>query len=196
LATNNSTVQIWDAIIKQYSEHHRHYHDKKHLAFCLQQLDLVVSLIEDMDAVEIAIWFHDMVHKSNASDNEEKSAALFKILVRPHFRPDFVDKVCDIILATKHINEPKNGNQEYMLDIDLSSLGLPWEQFYQDSSDLRAECGSIPNKRYYAGKLKFFDLLLDRPNIYYSEFFSTRYENSARNNLLRYRSLLKSKGYR
>jgi len=187
----NNTNPIWDTLINQYSESHRKYHDKRHLTFCLQQFDLAASLIEDADAVETAIWFHDIINKPTANDNEEKSAELFTVLFRPYFEPTFVNNVCEIILATKHTDAPTGNDQAYMLDIDLSSLGIPWDYFFQDCNDLRLEFSCTSDDHYYTNKIRFFDVLLDRSSIYYSEFFSNRYEANARENLLRYNSLLK-----
>ena len=192
--TNNG-VQVWNSVIEHHSEGHRRYHDKKHLAFCLQQLDSAAHLVEDRVAVEMAIWFHDIVYQPDAGDNEENSATLFRYLVTPYLQPDLINKVCKIILATKHIDAPENADQAFMLDIDLSSMGLPWKYFCRDANDLRTESSNTSNRRYYSEKLKFYDVLLKKPTIYYSDFFSELYEGQARKNIVSYSTLLKSLAY-
>jgi predicted metal-dependent HD superfamily phosphohydrolase len=176
-------------------EKHRHYHNPRHLIFCLQQLDSSASLMEDKDAIEMAIWFHDVIFEPMASDNEERSAGLFKIVAEGHFSSNFVDTVSDIIVATKHHDAPGSSNKAYMLDIDLSSLGIPWMYFRQDCIDLRAELTGISDIRFYSGKLKFFNTLISRPRIYFTDSFFTRYELEARRNIMRYTSLLETQGY-
>lgn len=192
---NANATQVWDNLVTRYSEKHRHYHNRKHLVFCLQLLDTAASFVEDESALEMAIWFHDAVFEPMAKDNEERSAALFKIVGKNHFAPSFIDTVSNIIVATKHINDPKHNNEAYMLDIDLASIGLPWPHFRQDCDDLRAESSGIPDTNFYSGKLKFFDALVKRPRMYYTDYFFTRYEDKARENIQRYTSWIKEQGY-
>lgn len=81
-----------------------------------------------------------------------------------------------------------------MLDIDLASVGLPWVHFFQDSKNLRAELSGISDKRFFAAKLAFLNDLLQRPRIYFTEFFFTKYEAQARENISRYAGWLASQG--
>jgi predicted metal-dependent HD superfamily phosphohydrolase len=189
------TTHVWDNLVKRYTEKHRHYHNPRHMICCLQQLDSSTSLIEDKDTIEMAIWFHDLVFEPMASDNEERSADLFKILAKGHFSSNFVDTVSDIIVATKHCDAPSSSNQAYMLDIDLASLGIPWMYFRQDCIDLRAEQPGISDIRFYSGKLKFLNTLIRRPRIYFTDSFFNRYELEARRNIMRYTSTLETQGY-
>jgi predicted metal-dependent HD superfamily phosphohydrolase len=190
-----NTTHVWGNLIKRYSEQHRHYHNARHLVFCLHQLDLAASYIENTDAIEMAIWFHDLVFEPRAKDNEERSAALFKIAANACFPPSFVDTVSEIIVATKHIDNPNHNNEAYMVDIDLSSIALRWTHFCQDCSDLRAELSGISDTHFYSKKLAFFEALLKRPSIYFTEYFFTRYEDKAKQNILRYIPWLQAQGY-
>ena len=194
-APDAGTTRIWDNLIRRYTEKHRHYHNKKHLVFCLQQLDLVAPLVESTDTIEMAIWFHDVVYEPMAKDNEQRSAALFKLMTKEHVSSAFIDTVSRIIVATKHNDAPTQEHAAYMLDIDLSSIGLPWRYFLQDCKDLRAETSGISDSRYYSGKIEFFNALLKKQNIYYTQYFSWRYEEKARQNMKRYISWLNSHGY-
>jgi signal-transduction protein with cAMP-binding, CBS, and nucleotidyltransferase domain len=44
---------------------------------CLAQLDLAKHLLKDADAVEMALWFHDLIYDPCAPDKESKSAERF-----------------------------------------------------------------------------------------------------------------------
>ena len=68
----------WRNIHNQYSARSRHYHNLKHLYHMFQELDSFKDAIEDIHAMEFAIWYHDIIYKSTKSDNEEKSAELAK----------------------------------------------------------------------------------------------------------------------
>ena len=63
-------MRVWPNLSRHYAEPHRHYHTLTHIFRCLRQLDAAKSLIEAPDAVEIAVWFHDVVHDPEACDNE------------------------------------------------------------------------------------------------------------------------------
>src|SRR5512138_1089411 len=68
--------ETFDALLKTYSETHRHYHTVEHIDHCLRELDAEISLAREPAEVELALWFHDAVYNSHRSDNEQKSAEL------------------------------------------------------------------------------------------------------------------------
>ena len=78
------------------------------------------------------------------------------------------------------------------MDIDLSSFGEDWPDFLRDTLNVRNEQAHVPDAIYYPGHAKFLKMLLDRPRIFYTDFFHERYEQSARRNIER---LLASDGY-
>ena len=67
---------IFDEISGRYHEAHRRYHTPRHIRHCLGELDLAADLLEDGDAVEMALWFHDVVWEAQAppASNERRSA--------------------------------------------------------------------------------------------------------------------------
>ncbi len=179
-------VHVWQDLIRHYAEPHRRYHTASHLAYCLQQLDLAKSLMEDPEAVEMAIWFHDVVNNPDAHDNEQRSEELFERAAGSYFEQGFVNKVSALILATAHREVPHNLDERFICDIDFSSFGFPWEQFLWDCDAIRAEQAKSPDELFYAAKLKFLKGLLKRPTIFLTEFFHARYESTARDNIQRY----------
>jgi predicted metal-dependent HD superfamily phosphohydrolase len=193
--TEADPTVVWAGLIESYNESWRQYHTAEHLCHCLQQLDLTSSLMEDPAAVEIALWFHDIILKPDASDNEEKSAELFKHTAEKHLPSGFVNRVSSLILATEHRDPPQGLDARYLCDIDLSSLAFPWEQFLKDSNALRAEQSGITDTQFYPAKIRFLSTLLERPTIFLTDFFQTRYESTARENIQRYIMQLEANGY-
>jgi predicted metal-dependent HD superfamily phosphohydrolase len=61
-------------LVAHYSEPHRAYHNLAHVMDCLDQFEPVRHLAQDAAAVEIAIWYHDVIYDPRAKDNEERSA--------------------------------------------------------------------------------------------------------------------------
>ncbi len=174
---------VWTELIRLYSQPERQYHTPRHLCHCLQQLDLASALMEDPGAVEIALWFHDIIFEPDAPDNEAQSAALFRRAADKQFPQDCIDKVSDMILATVHCEPPQAQDARYLCDIDLSSLGFPWERFLEDSAAVRAEQTGTTDAQFYSAKIRFFSSLLERPSIFLTDFFRNRYERGARENM-------------
>jgi predicted metal-dependent HD superfamily phosphohydrolase len=186
---------IWETIERRYREPHRHYHNLGHLEHCLTELDLAGEKIEEADATEMAIWFHDIIYEYAAKDNEELSAETFREHSAGALEPRFADRVYDFILATKHIGTAPDEATAYLVDIDLSGFGLPWEGYLADSNALREEAPNVSEEQYYAGKLRFLDGLLSWSNIFQTRYFNERLEATARANISRYTDQLRSQGF-
>ncbi|MBI2783403.1 MAG: hypothetical protein HYX64_04890 [Gammaproteobacteria bacterium] len=177
---------IWANLLDRFAEPHRHYHGKAHMEHCLQEFDQASSAMENPDAVEMALWFHDVVYAAGANDNEEKSADLFEGFARHALEEPFASEVSSLILDTKHIQLPVTSNAKYTVDIDLASFGRPWPEFMADCHALRNEQTTFSHEQYYRKKCAFLNSLLARQNIYSTPHFQKRYENSARQNMVRY----------
>jgi class 3 adenylate cyclase/predicted metal-dependent HD superfamily phosphohydrolase len=185
----------WRRLLQGYKEPRRFYHNLGHLVLCLNELDVARPHTEEFDATEMAVWFHDIIYDTKSADNELASAATFRELAEPHMPGDFVDRVCEFILATTHREMASDPGVAFMLDIDLSSFGLPWPEFLDDSQALKKEAAGIPDQRFYAGKLRFLDGLLQRPEIFQTGYFRERLEQRARDNIERYSALIRSQGF-
>jgi predicted metal-dependent HD superfamily phosphohydrolase len=187
--------QVFEDLRCRYCEPHRIYHRCTHLVHCFQQLDLAYALAQDPDAVEMALWFHDAIYTPGSSENEKESAELFVRAAEDHFRPSFVRKVYDLIIATTHKELAQDCNEQFVTDIDLSSLGADWEEFLRDTKALRGEHADSSDAVYYIAHAKFLTSMLQRPRIFGTEFFYGRYEQRARENITRLLAILACKGY-
>lgn len=180
---------IWEALGHHYSEPQRHYHDWRHLAHCLEQMDLAAAEVAHPDRVEMAIWFHDAINKGGRQDNEQRSAEYFRNVAAGVFDIEFLDAVADMILATTHRASPIDLDQQFICDIDLASFGYPWERFMLDSDAVKAEFEGS-EEEYYRGKKAFLLNLLQRSKIFHTNFFNQRYEQQARQNIQRLLELI------
>ncbi len=173
---------IWDELERRYSEPHRSYHNKEHLAHCLEQIDLAAASMRHPEQVELAIWFHDVINEQGARDNERRSADFFRARAEGLIDPQVIDAVADLILVTMHNDRPEDLDHQFICDVDLASFGCPWECFMRDSENVKAEFEG-PDEDYYRGKEKFLEALLARPRIFMTDFFNRRYEQQARDNI-------------
>ena len=192
---NAPNPDIWATIETRYTESHRHYHDLGHLAECLKELDAAGDAIAERDATEMAIWFHDIIYEYAAKDNEDRSADTFREFANGGMDGKFVDRVYDFILATKHTGNAPDQGTAYLVDIDLSGFGLPWEGYLADSDALRLEAPAVSDEQYYAGKLRFLDSLLEWPSLFQTDYFRDRLEAQAKENIRRYSADLRAQGF-
>jgi predicted metal-dependent HD superfamily phosphohydrolase len=70
----NAVRETCDALVSEYQAKERRYHNLEHIAQCLKAFDDLRTLSQAPQAVELAIWFHDIIYDSKAKDNEERSA--------------------------------------------------------------------------------------------------------------------------
>ncbi|MEH6822412.1 MAG: cation:proton antiporter [Motiliproteus sp.] len=179
------SATLFAELIQRYSEPQRHYHTCAHIEHCLEQFDMAKSQMSSPDAVEMALWFHDAIYQLEVPDNEQQSADLFRARLGDRIDPQFAQQVVELILLTTHQAIPAPGDGQYMVDIDLSSFGLPWQACRRDALAIRAEHPDQPDTTFFAQQNRFLQSLLDRPQIYASEWFRNHYESQARGNIQR-----------
>jgi len=196
LTDAESTAEpVFEELARRYSEPRRCYHGWTHLLNCLDRFDLAAALMHDSAAVEMALWFHDAVYEPGAPDNEQKSAELFVLLARRQFFPEFVNKVYEFILLTRHQEAPRGWDGRFAVDIDLSSFASSWDKFVRDSDNIRSENDHLADGVFYPKQVSFLRSLLERPSIFHSDYFYARYERIARLNITRLIAKLQSQGY-
>jgi len=181
-------------LLKHYSERTRFYHSRAHLEHCLAQFDQARSVIPDPDAVEIALWFHDVIYDPFACDNELRSADLFMQGLGRQIDPDRAELIYMLIMATVHDRPPGTTNAGFIVDIDLSSFALPWEEFEADSTAIRCEYGHLSDEEFYGKQYRFLSTLASRKSLYSTPFFRQRSERLARKNLERRLEALRARG--
>jgi len=178
---------------RRYAEPHRHYHNLQHIADCLAEFDRVRCLAGSPMAVELAIWFHDIIYNPKASDNEEQSAELATIwLSQGGADADLVESVRRLVLATKAHDATLHPDALLMVDVDLSILGQPEAQFCDYERRIRQEYQWVPANVFAAKRARILEGFLKRQCIYHTPNFQTRFETTARSNLQRSISWLRS----
>lgn len=186
LGTSAARHQEFEQLVRHYREPHRGYHNLNHIADCLHQFDVVRHMAPDPDAVEAAIWFHDVIYDPRGVDNEGASAAYADgCLARLGAEERFRAEVNRLILLTRHDDPPNDVAGQLMVDIDLSSLGAPAAVFDQNGENIRREFAHVDEQHYRASRAKILRKFDARPRIYLTESFVARYEESARANLRR-----------
>ncbi len=185
----------FNELVARYTESHRYYHTLDHILGCLTVFDRVRHLAKHPLSLEFSIFIHDGVYNvgPNVSDiiNVEQSAELLLSMLKDLNISIDISMPAEIdVLATKHNFIPKDSDQQLMIDIDLYSLSTPEEVFDWNTANIRKEFSWVqPDSEFDAGRVAFMQRFLDkkvRPSIYMTEYFQSRYEALARENLERY----------
>lgn len=135
-----------------------------------------------------AIAYHDAVYEVGATDNEARSAMLWRS--HAHDLPtELREAVERAILATAdHTAIHADPDACWLVDLDLTPLGEPWTLFSANTTALRQEIG-LPDSVAIPGQAVFLRRLLALPRIYRSsrngDAIATAYEATARINLTR-----------
>jgi predicted metal-dependent HD superfamily phosphohydrolase len=182
--------RVAQVLLDHYSQSGRHYHNLDHVNHCLDQSRLVEGLLANVRALNLAIWFHDSVYDPMASDNEAKSAMLFRELAGRAMTDSLIDDVVRLILVTGSGQVPRQADEAFMVDIDHSSFGLPWEPFLADSLAVRAERTHLTDEQYSIQQSRMLTGLLEREAVFVTDFFRARYEHVARSNISRYLAMI------
>ena len=185
---------VFDELETLYGEPHRVYHGAAHIEHCLRLFDLAAGGMDEPDAVEMALWFHDAIYDIPARENERRSAELFAARAGGRGSERLRSKVRGLIMVTTHLDPPTTLDEAFIVDIDLSSFGRPWEEFLDDSRAVRAELAHVPDAEFYPKQRKFLGSLAARPEFCFTEFFRERHEARARENIARLCAVLEAEG--
>jgi predicted metal-dependent HD superfamily phosphohydrolase len=189
-----SAKDVYGELRDRLGGNDRRFHNLGHIDECLRHLDRVAALVRDRDAVELALWFHDAEYSPGDATNERRSAELF-VRLAPGASALLRRRVVGLILATRHRFPARTLDRRYIEDIDLIGFGAPWDKFMHNGDLLRNEFSSQSDQQYYAGQVAFLAMLERRPVFFLTDYFRTRYEAKAQENIRRLLALRASEGY-
>ncbi|MBI5365560.1 MAG: N-methyl-D-aspartate receptor NMDAR2C subunit [Planctomycetes bacterium] len=177
---------VFARLVAAYGEAHRVYHTLAHVAACLDEFAPapVRALAERPEEVELALWFHDVVYRPLGSDNEARSADAFRTAgVAARFDPARIDRVAELILATRHGAAPVTPDARLVVDIDLAILGRSDAEFAVYEAAIQREYVWVPEWLFWRKRAALLRAFRARPTLYATAYFRERYEASARANL-------------
>ena len=182
-AQDAAADDIFEALATHYREPHRHYHTGGHINDCLSRMDLAKAALGHSASVELAIWFHDVIYLTGDPENERKSADWFAEKAAGVLSPEMIREVDGYIMSTLHREKPDDEGAKFVVDVDLSGLGMAPESFKRDGDNIRKEFGDMSEIEFIRGQAGFLQKLLDRDSIYFTPFFYDLCEAPARRNI-------------
>ena len=104
------------------------FHDYAHTQYVMEKVIEIGEhegcTEEEINLLTAAALFHDTGYLNTYADHEEESCALArKYLPNYGYSVADIDRVCEIIMATKTPQSPQNKLEEIIADADLEYLG-------------------------------------------------------------------------
>jgi predicted metal-dependent HD superfamily phosphohydrolase len=191
----------WEALDAGYTESHRAYHTWEHVAGLLENLSEFSDLSTRSEIIAVSVFWHDVVYKTQTQDgsprpdyeNVRDSGELFRQYTL--LNESDADAVHDLIMATanhlqaraeKHYYAGFVDDLDLFLDLDLSSLASPWEEFVEDLARIRTEFLWAPEVVFCSIQLKILkNFAKDDVRLYRRTETSRIWRDAARANLKR-----------
>ena len=177
--------RLWQEIILRYNESQRAYHNLTHIAYCYQIAHPFLDMVPDPIAVQLAIWFHDIIYNHRATDNEEQSACYAGAeLIQVGVADNLVAEVQRLIRLTQtHQAEPDDGNAHLLLDADLAILGAAAPEYSRYAQAIRQEYAWVSDEVYRQGRGRVLHHFLAREHLFWLPRLCQEREQTARQNI-------------
>lgn len=182
-AANDSTV-VYGKLAYAYRSLPRCYHTLEHVGRVLCELD-AAGPCEDRAAVEMALWFHDVVYDPRREDNEAASARwLENAGLQARIPAARVGRAAAHVRATAHgADAGDDPDTAVVLDCDLAILAAPKAMFDRYDRQVREEYIWVPEADYCRERAAVLRGFLNR-RIFRTPAF-VDYEDPAKRNIVR-----------
>lgn len=186
---------LFETVLARWREPHRSYHTPQHLLECLRVLDHLRSYCTaegGADAVEFALWYHDVIYSTTSSGSEERSAemacaTMLKSAPRGQEQRagQLASTVFEAIMATTHEHSVRTLEAAVTVDCDLAILGAPAERYAQFEDQVRQEYAQFALPHFASARLRVLEGFASRKQIYRTPLLRQLLETRARENLAR-----------
>ncbi len=171
-------------LIGAYADPARHYHDLTHLDEVLRHVDDLADAAHDPISVRLAAWFHDAVYDGTA-EAERRSAELAEgELAALRVDESVRREVARLVLLTAtHEPAADDANGAVLCDADLAVLASDPARYASYAAGVRQEYAHVPDRDFVAGRTAVLRRLLDRPELYRTDYARANWDERARRNI-------------
>lgn len=204
------TPETLDILDAAYSEPHRKYHSHKHILTLLEKLEKYTGAARKPSRIAHAVLWHDVVYKTYEtkdgtntvhradSVNVEDSARLFEKHSSSLPWKDRESILLMIRSTSGHVlNLPPDhldwNDTALFLDLDLSVLALPYEEFSSCTDDIRFEYPHIDDHNFCLGRANFLDSYRLKERLFFHPETSREFDDIARRNMQREAEFLRKR---
>ncbi|WGV26090.1 HD domain-containing protein [Halotia branconii] len=172
-------------VVEAYSTTGRYYHTLQHIHYVLNKIQTLQKNTQNLPAVQLAAWFHDVIYDTKVLDNEEKSAEYACQLMNSLEIPiSYITTIHRLILNTKHHQATADDiDSHILLDADLAILAADSVDYQEYANAIRQEYAWVAENDYIIGRKQVLEKFLQRQQIYFTPLMLKVAEQSARANI-------------
>lgn len=181
------SIEVFNKIIDAYNNPTKGYHDNKHIASMLKNLDEFILnnpvSIQNQNEFKFAILMHDYVNGTPNEVFESISAAeKFIKYLAPNHNTNYIKK---LILATDYSHKVTSPSIDEMLiqDLDLAILGSSPSDYKEYAKLIREQYFHISDDIFNKERTKVLQGFLYKESIYNLDYFKSKFEAPARINI-------------
>jgi len=162
------------------------FHDLQHVRNVVQSVLEIsggYSIEEkDLEILQLAAWFHDTGYSEGPEDHEKRSCLHARAFLAQYDYPkEDIDKVCQIIMATRVTEEPQTLLEKIMCDADVSHLGK--KMYWDRCGRLRQELVTFKNVIMSEQEWVDFELNFMTNHQFYTEAAQMLYDKRKQKNI-------------
>lgn len=171
--------EMFEDIRQHYAGPGRFYHTLDHVGAMLDTVESLATFARNLNAVKLAVWLHDVIYDSRASDNEARSAEYAEQLCEKLSIPEG-QVVASLILKTKTHEARDDPDAQVLIDADLAILGASETAYRAYADQIRQEFAWVPEPDYRTGRRQVLERFLAKPRMFH---LLVHLEASARRNI-------------
>jgi predicted metal-dependent HD superfamily phosphohydrolase len=158
--------EAFQDLCNHYGEPGRSYHTLIHIQDALRHVEILAAHAQNLQAVKLAAWLHDVIYDPKAADNEERSAEYAMDLCK---KLSVVDSalVASLILKTKTHEAGNDPDAQVLIDADLAILGATEATYRAYAEQIRREYAWVPEPEYQTGRTRVLQHFLSKPRIFH-----------------------------
>ena len=182
-------ADLTPSLQERYNADGRAYHNWSHVQALLGHYEHHSTAMHDPGAVEIALYYHDVIYVPGSTRNERDSAEVMVEEISHCGSPAETSGAETIILATAAHAVPEGIAPELaadcalFLDMDLAILGSPPAVFDAFDAAIRQEFSMFPDEFFFPRRKAAMANFLERERIYLTDRFHDIFDGQARTNL-------------
>jgi len=138
---------------------------------------------EDPLALQLAVFYHDLIYNPRADDNELRSAEAAQMcLITVAIPAQTIARTHAHIMATESHEKTNSNDTNLFLDGDRRILSADWGIYWKYAEAIKKEYSFYPEYLYNDGRVKALRKFLRQDEIYFRSPF-TSLESKARDNM-------------
>ena len=141
-------------------------------------------MAQNINEVELALWFHDAIYKPFSGSNESDSADWAKAFLKLNgVSQDSQNNIHNLIMATSYSHIAETNDERLIADIDLAILGANHDRYADFQTGVRKEYSKVPSIIFMKKRKDLLATFLKKNRIFTFDWFYDEFEKQARKNI-------------